>query len=161
LGFLYVRRDRQTQLDPDSFGYRQLSTFSANPDDRPPVRWQRRDDAAGLFMVGTPANGVVALLEHSLGYIHAIGVEAIAAHRAPLLAQLRAGLDELNVPILTPPSEGTPILAFAPAEAARAAAAFKAANIFASFDNNRFRVAPSLYNDATDIERLLEALAGV
>jgi selenocysteine lyase/cysteine desulfurase len=111
-------------------------------------------------MMGTPANGVVALLEHSLSYIQGIGVEAIAAHRAPLLAQLRAGLDDLGVPILTPPSAGTPILAFAPAQADRAAAAFKAANIFASFDNGRFRVAPSLYNDEADIERLLGALAG-
>lgn len=159
LGFLYVRRDRQPELDPDMFGYRQLADFRTDPNQALPVCWNRRDDAAGLFMLGTPANSVVAQLAHSLKYIQGIGVEVLAAHRGRLLARLRDGLTGLGHTVMTPTNLGTPILVFTTSDVAATARNLQIAQIFATSYDNRIRVAPSIYNDAEDIDRLLAAVA--
>ncbi len=159
LGFLYVRRDRQAALDPQLFGYRQLSQMSAHPEEARPVRWSRRDDATGLFTLGTAATGVAAQLEYSLAYIEQIGVDNIAASRQRLLKRLRSGLLDRGARLLSPDNSGTPILVFDTDDVAEAARKLERRKIFVTAYDNRIRVSPSVYNDDDDVDQLLQALS--
>ncbi len=156
VGFLYARADRLDRLDPIAFGYRQVSEMVAQPEADPPVLWRARPDATGAFGMGTMADAAVAQLRHSLGAILDTGVEALATHRDALLERLSEQLRGRGVRILTPNSQGTPILAFAPPE--DAAERLSRAKVFATVYDDRMRVAPSLFNDRDDIDALVEAL---
>lgn len=158
VGFLYARRDRLDRLDPTSFGYRQLSEIVSQPEASPPVLWRARPDATGAFGMGTMANSAVAQLQHSLAYLLDIGVEALAAHRGALLARLRDRLPSIGARVLTPAGPGSPILAFAPTDTPAVPERLKRAGIFATVYEDRVRVAPTLFNDADDIDALVDAL---
>ena len=158
VGFLYARADRLDRLDPTAFGYRQVSEMIAQPEADPPVLWRARPDAIGAFGMGTTADGAVAQLHHSLDYILTVGVEALARHRAGLLTPLRERLVERGARILTPEDAAGPILAFAPPNLAQAGPRLETAGVFASVYEDRVRVAPTLFNDADDIDALVKAL---
>src|SRR5690606_25042290 len=93
-GFLYVRPDRIERLQRSHLGYRQLASYSSHvlPFDPPgeePFQAAPRSDAAGLFEIGTLASATQAALVASLGLILDIGVDALHAHRQPLLDRLQ------------------------------------------------------------------------
>ena len=126
------------------------------------VDYAFRDDATGMFALGTHAHTPIAILDHSLDYLLRIGVENIQAHAQGLVQRLKAELPERGFQLITPLEATTPIVACAlPGAREALGAKLKEAGVRISVSGNRFRVSVSVFNDTGDIERLLGALGRV
>ncbi|MEN3747043.1 aminotransferase class V-fold PLP-dependent enzyme [Sphingomonas sp. HF-S3] len=164
LGFLYVRADLRDRLKRTRFGYYQLAGFTPHvyPFDAPGTTiadTKPRNDMEGLFAGGTRSHAVLAQLDWSLDYLLKLGVARMTEHRQPLLARLRQGLAGKGYAIVTPEGSRTPLVTCALEGAyARLADPLKAAKVQITLSRNRFRVCPSVFNDAADIDRLIAAL---
>ncbi|MBI1365146.1 MAG: aminotransferase class V-fold PLP-dependent enzyme [Alphaproteobacteria bacterium] len=164
LGFLYVRRDRQHHLKRVNYGYYGMNKFAPHiyPYDPPGdsiADYGFSDNATGLFALGTRSHNVIAILNHSLDYIQAIGVENIQAYVQTMIARLKEELPQRGYKVTTPPETRTPIVN-CPLEDARTKLApiMKKAKIRITLSRNRFRITPSVFNDMSDIDRLMAAL---
>jgi selenocysteine lyase/cysteine desulfurase len=164
--FLYVRRDRLERLHRTEIGWRQIRSLTqhVSPFDPPaPVsgEYELRNDAAGLFEVGTPAWGTLATAQASIGSINEMGVDTITSHREPLISELRAQLSRLSGFVaLTPPESHGPILAFGIKDAElRFRDRLMAAQVQISVYPNGVRISPSVYNSQEDIGRLIRILS--
>jgi len=96
-----------------------------------------------------------------LGLVEQVGVEAVAAHVRVLADRLLAGLDELGARVATPRGEGEygPLVAIPSTDAEALVAALAEDRIVTSSRDANARVSLHLYNDAEDVDRVLEALA--
>jgi len=165
LGFLYVRKDllgrvlRRTQ-----YGYASVRSFQTHflPLDPPgpaPFSWELGDNATSYFEVGSVAGSARAALGASLPYLLHLGVENIQRHRQPLLQLLRDEMPRLGFECVTPPGTTSPIITFATEDGDRVRERLGRANIDARVAHNFVRFSPSVYNDLSDVERVLEALS--
>ena len=165
LGFVYAKRSSQARLTRKRYGYYGVATFQthAYPFDPPGARvadFTMQDDADGLFATGTYAHSTAVLLDHSLQYLLALGVERINAHARTLTDRLKQELPRLGFSVITPAESPAPIVT-CPMDNARALAPrLTAAGVRLTVGRNRFRVTPSVFNDMDDIDRLLRALRG-
>ncbi len=168
LGFLYVRKDVLPKLQRSNWGYYGLAEFQSHvypfdPPADPPgdtvVDYRYRDDATGMFALGTYSHTVPALLHGSLDYLLATGVDRIQAHAQTLIARLKKELPERGFQVITPPESTAPIVTCA-YENARGTLGprLQEANVRIPVSRNRFRVTPSVFNTLDDVDRLLEAL---
>lgn len=164
LGFLYVRKDVQPQLRRAFYGYYGIGRFQSHvyPLDPPGdsvADYAFRDNADGAFALGTHSHTTIAILNHSLEYIQALGVANIQAHAEPLVARLKEELPRLGYVLMTPPDSRTPMVTCVLADAAKTLGPrLHAAQIKITTASNRFRVSVSVFNDMSDIDRLLAAL---
>ncbi len=163
LGFLYARGNRLPELRRVRHGYYGIATFGTHvyPFDPPGesiVDYTYRDDARGWFATGTYSHTGVALLDHSLGYLLDLGVEAINAHARRLTGRLKSELPRLGYRLATPPESRAPMVACWLEDARRLAPRLDAAGVAISLGRNRFRASVSVFNDMDDVERLLAAL---
>jgi selenocysteine lyase/cysteine desulfurase len=165
LGFLYVKEElldrvlRQTQ-----YGYYQAAEMQSHflPSDEPaptPYSWKLSNDATGRFEVGTSGSGAQHILMETLPYIRKIGVEKIQAHRQPLLKKLREEIPRLGFAPLTPPESTSALISFAMKNRANVMERLKKANVNVRVAEDFLRVSPSVFNDMSDIDKLLEALS--
>lgn len=165
LGFLFVKEallDRVIQRT--QYGYYQARELESHflPGDTPgaaPYTWQLTPDATGHFEVGTQAIGAAQVLSESLPYIHSLGVENIHAHRQPLLKKLREEMPRLGFQPLTPPESTSAIISFVVRNPEDVRKRLARAQVNVRVSDRYIRVSPSIFNDLTDIDRLLEALA--
>jgi selenocysteine lyase/cysteine desulfurase len=163
--FLYVRPDRLGELKRVQVGWRQVrsQTMHVLPFDPPGSalgEWTLGSDTAATFEVSTPSWGALFCVAGSLAHIESLGVEMIARHRQPLLERLRRELPKLGFEPLTPPDSAGPILAFAyRGAAARFNKSLQENRVQISTYENRIRIAPSIYNDMDDVEKLLRVLS--
>ena len=95
----------------------------------------------------------------SIPYIHGLGVENIQQHRIPLLRRLQAELPRLGFTPQTPADSTSPVLTFAMKDTTEVGRKLNAARVSVRVAPHWVRIAPSVYNDMRDVERLLEALA--
>jgi len=123
------------------------------------VTWTPRDDAAGYFELGTVANSVAAALTVSLPYIQRLGVDEIQRYRQPMLRRLQQEMPRLGFTPATPTDSTSPIVTFTCKDTRDAARRLDAAKIAIRVAPYWLRIAPSIYNDMHDIERLLDALS--
>ena len=164
MAFLYVRADRLPQLKRSQVGWRQIKAHTNHflPFDPPgPVigEWQLGTDTASVFEVSTPNWSALATLVGSLNYIHAIGVDAIARHREPLLRRLQEELPNHGFAQLTPPNfQGSYVVFSYEGAGARFRQALSDAKIFVTLYKNKIRVSPSVYSDMDGIDRLVKVL---
>ena len=162
--FLYVRPDRLADLKRTAVGWRSLASnhshaYPFDPPGPPLGDWTVRTDAAGKFEVSTPSWVSLAMLVASIDYVTGIGVANIAAHRKPLITRLREELPRRGFAPMTAPETEGPIITFAYRDAQmKLDPVLKAANIKVTLGDNRIRISPSVYNDMSDIERLLQVL---
>ncbi len=105
------------------------------------------------------ANGVAAALRVSLPYIRQLGVENIQAWRQPMLKKLQTEMPRLGYAAQTPPDSTSPIVTFSHKDAEQIKKRLLAARIAVTVTPYYMRIAPSIYNDLHDVDRLLEALA--
>ena len=164
LGFLYVREDLLPRLQRSQWSFRQVNSFDyhAFPGDPAgpfPATYDQRTDAAGLFEVGTYANGVLAALTYSLPWIHTLGPANIQKHAQSLNAVLRSEMPRLGYPCITPANARGPIIAFAVKDNAATAARLHARKVDVGLSPGRMRVSPSFYNTPADMQALLSALS--
>ena len=165
-GYLYVRPDVRPRLRRTQFGYHQPrsqayhflpgdppggSMFEAEPDDA---------TAAGLFEVGSLSITAEVANSVSIRRILDTGVEAIEARRRPWMARLRDRLGG-RYRCLTPEGTASAIIAFSLIGADKALGPrIREARINIQLYDNRFRISPSVYNAAADIDRVIDVLLG-
>ncbi len=158
-GFVYLRPELQRRLDLKAVTWLAVAgaeDFDALPSEEftvtPTAR--RYDILAFLNMFG---------LEASLEFIERIGVDTIYAHCSRLLERLGEGLIKRGYTLaVNDPSRRSTILCFRGASPEATAALYrelKSRQIAVSLRHDMIRVSPHLYNDESDIDRLLAAAA--
>ncbi|MCH7570108.1 MAG: aminotransferase, partial [Deltaproteobacteria bacterium] len=100
-----------------------------------------------------------AALGVSIPYIQQLGVENIQHYRQPLLDRLQKELPPLGFVAQTPFGSTSPIVTFAHRDAEGINRKLRAARVDVRVAPYWMRIAPSVYNDMQDVERLLEALS--
>jgi selenocysteine lyase/cysteine desulfurase len=165
MGFLFVREEllgtviRRKHWSYESSPDTSIHLSPLDPLFPTPVTWTPGGDATRYFQLGTMANGVAAALRVSLPYIRQLGVENIQAWRQPMLKKLQIEMPRLGYAAQTPPDSTSPIVTFAHRDAAAINRKLQAARVAATVTPYYMRIAPSIYNDLHDVDRLLEALA--
>jgi selenocysteine lyase/cysteine desulfurase len=165
LGFLYVKRSLldtvvtrphwSYESAPDAaFHYSPFDPESPNAITYTPGR-----DAGTFTRLGTVASGVAFALSKSIPYIQSLGVARIEQHRVPLLTRLQAEMPRLGFKPQTPPDSASPIVTFAHNDLEGITRKLAAARVDVRVAPYWIRIAPSVYNDMHDVERLLEALS--
>jgi len=124
-----------------------------------PFTWELGTDASSHFEAGSNAYGPMAALGFSLPYIRQLGVEAIEAHRQPLLERLRKEMPRLGFAPVTPPGTKSALITFTVKKRQAVLERLMKANINVRLGAHFMRMSPSIYNDMRDIDRLLEALS--
>jgi selenocysteine lyase/cysteine desulfurase len=165
LGFFYVREDLLgSVIQRPHWSYRSaadvdihLSPF--DPESPAPVTWTPRADASGYVELGTVANAVAAALGVSLPYIQQLGVAEIERYRQPMLKRLQEEMPRLGFTPATPADSTSPIVTFTSKDTREAARKLEAARVNVRVAPYWIRIAPSIYNDMHDVDRLLDALA--
>jgi selenocysteine lyase/cysteine desulfurase len=164
VAFLYVRADRLPRLKRVQVGWRQIKSLTKHflPFDPPGPAggdWEMGTDTASVFEVSTPDWSGLATALGSINYIQSIGVEAIARHRAPLLARLREELPRHGFQPLTPAdAQGSYIVFSYEGAYQRFHERLQKEKVFVTVTKNLVRISPSVYNDDEDIGRLLRIL---
>lgn len=164
LGFLYVRKGAKEALTRTQYGYYGVSQFSSHiyPYDTPGdavASYDFADTTTGLFALGTYSHTTVALLNASLDYISALGVNAIQQHARRLTTRLKEGLQSRGYVLMTPEDTETPLVACAYQDArTRLGPRLKAAGITTTVSANRFRPSVSVFNTLDEIEYFLDAV---
>ena len=124
-----------------------------------PVTWTPGGTASHYFQLGTYASAIGAALATSIPYIQQLGVENIQRWRQPMIDRLQAEMPRLGFTPQTPRNSTSPIVTFAHKREEDLNRRIQAANISVRVAPYWIRIAPSVFNDMADIERLLEALS--
>ena len=165
LGFLFIREEllgsviRRPHWSYESAPDTNIHTSPLDPQFPTPVTYTPGSDASTYFQLGTMASGVAAALGVSIPYIQRLGVERIQDYRQPMLRRLQQELPRLGFRPQTPLASTSPIVTFAHKDAATISKKLEAARVNVRVADYWMRIAPSVYNDMHDVERLLEALA--
>lgn len=165
LGFLYVREDLLgSVMQRTQFGYRSVNGYQTHflPYDPPadsPFTWDLGETASALFETGSVAGSARAALGAAIPYLREIGVDRIEEHRQPLLDLLREEMPRLGFECVTPAGTTSPIITFTMAEGTGIGEQLNRASIDISVYPNHLRFSPSIFNDLTDIEWVLESLS--
>lgn len=165
VGFLYSREGLLEELlQRTQLGVRQVTgaqnRLFAN-DLGPEATTSQVSLGKSLYLeVGTVSQTVLVALGYSLPLIRRIGVDTIQRYNASLLAKVRQEMPRLGYKLATPEDSRGPIVSYSyPSEKRQAIAAkLKDARVEVKVDQHVIRVSPSIYNNASDIEKLLEAL---
>lgn len=165
LAFFYVRADLLGRvIERPHWSYRSavdvdIHVSPYDPQSPTPVTWTPKRDASGYFELGTVANAVAAALSVSLPYIQRLGVAEIERYRQPMLRRLQQEMPRLGFTAATPLDSSSPIVTFTCRDTREAARKLEAAKVNVRVAPYWIRIAPSIYNDMQDIDRLLDALS--
>ena len=166
LGFLYARDDLLDKIRRPLIGYYQAASMSGHepPFDNvgasAPVSWTLSRDATGHFEAGSIAGALGAGLAASLAYVRELGVADVQNYRRPLIQKLRAEVPRLGFTCVTPTESTASIITFARKglAASEIPTKLERARVNVRLGDSWMRVSPSIYNDMSDVDRLLEAL---
>lgn len=145
-GYLYVKEDLQgTILQPRLMGGRSTPT------------------GASRYEISTASHiGCVCQYE-ALQYIHRLGVSRIRDNARPLTDRLQKELPAMGYPSITPQGNESPIVTFKVHDGEATRNRLQRASVIATIrldpKESQMRVSVSIFNNAQDIDRLLEALA--
>jgi cysteine desulfurase / selenocysteine lyase len=147
------------RLTPGALGWYSLDNVFS-PDRF--TRYQAKS-GAGWMMCGMPVFPSIFALRRSVEFLLEAGVENIEMALRPVVQTLRSGLAELGLDLLTPPGPeyASGIVSFAHPEFERIGAALERAGVIVWSGDGRVRASVHLYNDAGDVDRLLDVLAGL
>lgn len=157
IGLFFVRRSRLERLRP---------TFVSWLSVKDPFEHARYDsplhDSARRFEFATPNTAGIHALRAALDLLLDVGVDAIARHVKALTDALCAGIDARGYRVRSPrgDTEWSGIVGFDAGgdDLAGVAAALERAGVQTARRGDVIRAAVHLYNDAGDVERLLDAL---
>lgn len=167
LGFLYARDDLLDRIRRPLVGYYQAASMTGHEPpfdyagESEPVSWTFARDATGYFEAGSIGGALNAGLAASLAYVKEVGVANIQAYRQPMLQKLRDEVPRRGFTCVTPHDSTASIITFARKGlgASDVPATLDRARINVRTADHWMRVSPSIYNDMTDIDRLLDALS--
>jgi len=158
IGFLYVREDLQGSVLPTTrYGHRQVSNFN-----RAALSWEPMPGAARYETGGIPVM-MAACVDAGINYVTALGIPKIRAHAKELTDRLQKELPPLGYKALTPMGTETPIVAFQLKDAAATTKVLQAGKVAGTViaNENRLRLAVSVFNTHEDIDRTISVLRGV
>jgi selenocysteine lyase/cysteine desulfurase len=164
IGFLYVRQDLLgTVAQRTMYGKLQMTGFESHlfPCDPPlgaPETWKQVPGTRGFFEVGAYSLSGIACLTQSLAYIQRLGVDRIQAHARSLTSRLQAELPRMGFAPLTPPESGGNIVTFAVPNPGALQKLLHNNLIDVTLEQHRMRISPSVFNDHSDVDRLLTVL---
>jgi selenocysteine lyase/cysteine desulfurase len=156
LAFMYVRPELHERLVPTQTGwFADEDIFRMDISDYSPARTARRFDS------GTPPVPNIYAGIAGMGIVERAGVAAIEAHVRELSTDLVTALGELGATVATPTGDGEygPLVCVASTDPEALVAALAEDRIVTSSRDMNVRISLHLYNVATDIERIVEALA--
>lgn len=157
IGFLYVREDLQgTVLPTTRYGHRQVTNFN-----RAQLSWEPLPGAARYETGGIPVM-MAACVNAGVDYVNKLGIPNIRAHAKQLTDRLQKELPPLGYKPLTPMGTETPIVAFELKDAAATAKMLQAGKVVGTViaNENRLRLAVSVFNTHEDIDRTVAVLGG-
>jgi selenocysteine lyase/cysteine desulfurase len=169
LGFMYARADLIPKLKRPQAGYYQTGgvvthLYPYDPPGQKHAELTPRNDATGLFAMGTFNEIGLAHLSYSLPFINRVGVDRIQAWRQPMMDKLRTEIPKLNKAFepMTPDDCKTALVAFAlPDARTKMQKLVTDAKLRITLSRNRFRLSPSVFNTMADIDRALDVLSSV
>jgi selenocysteine lyase/cysteine desulfurase len=157
IGFLYVREDLQgTVLPTTRYGHRQVSNFN-----RAQLTWEPMPGAARYETGGIPVV-LAAGVNAGIDYVNKLGLSNIRTHAKQLTDRLQTELPPLGYKALTPRDTQTPIVAFELKDGAATQKALQAGKVVGTIigNENRLRLAVSVFNTHDDIDRVVAVLGG-
>lgn len=163
-GFMYVRKDLQDTIVRPTQHHGGISYNYAPWTDTP-------DPALGeinftpttgpaMYEVSYPSYEGVTCAITSMKYIYTLGVENIRKHSRSLTDRLAVEMPKIGYPMITPEGNESPIIVFLAKDPEETMKKLRAAKIHVAMRfGNKLRLAPSIYNDQSDIDRLLAELS--
>jgi selenocysteine lyase/cysteine desulfurase len=159
VGVLFVNGRRWPDLAPPWVGWHSTEREED---------WRRRTGytfrpGGERFEAGNPSFLGVYLLERALRTLDGLDPARVEAHVLALGGTLRAGLQKLGLPVLTPeaPEQRAGNIVFASGRPAEVEAALRAAGVLVWAGDGRVRLSVHAFNDEADVERALAALAAL
>ena len=165
VGFLYVREGlldrvvRRTHWSYESAPDTDIHQSPFDPQHGQVVTYTPGTTTAEYFQLGTMDYAALAALGVSIPYIQSLGVESIQRYRQPMIDKLQQELPRLGFTPQTPAGSTSPIVTFAHHDADGIQKKLDRARVEVRVAPYWMRIAPSVYNDMHDIDRLLEALS--
>jgi selenocysteine lyase/cysteine desulfurase len=140
-----------------SFNY---EPWTDTPDTaRPGVTFQPTEGPS-QYEVSYPSYKGAICAQESLRYIDHLGVANIRAHARELTNRLHEELSRLGYRAITPRDNDSPILSFISPNPTDTVARCRQADVHIAMRfGDKLRLAPSVYNNHEDVDRLLQALA--
>jgi selenocysteine lyase/cysteine desulfurase len=157
IGFLYVREDLQgTVLPTTRYGHRQVANFN-----RELLTWEPLPGAARYETGGIPVV-LAAGVNAGIDYVNKCGLANIRTHAKQLTDRLQKELPPLGYKPLTPIDTQTPIVAFEVKDPAATTKILQAGHVAGTViaNENRIRLAVSVFNTHEDIDRVVAVLGG-
>lgn len=152
LGIFYWNRARRPDLEPSRIGW-----YSVDDDLQFPYELK---PSAERFELGGPNQLGIAALNSGLEVLTSVGIERLAEHALGLTEPAHQQLSALGLPLMTPPDvdRRAGIVAWEDTDFISTAAGLNEEGIVVTGSSGRIRVGFHLYNDSTDVERLVEAM---
>ena len=152
VGPLYWNRERLPDVEPADIGWFSVVDDLAQP-------YELKPDA-GRFEVGSLDWPAIYALDAGLEVIEEVGVDAIERHVVGLGGKLLDQLREFDFDMVTPedPTRRAGIVSWLDGNPSATAARLAERGVFVTGSSGRIRAAFHLYNDETDVERLVTAL---
>lgn len=157
IGFLYVREDLQgTVLPTTRYGHRQVTNFN-----RAQLTWEPLPGAARYETGGIPVI-LAAGVDAGINYVNKLGLSNIRTHAKQLTDRLQKELPPLGYKPLTPLDTQTPIVAFEVKDVSATTKMLQAGHVTGTViaNENRIRLAVSVFNNHDDIDRVVSVLGG-
>ena len=163
-GFMYVRKDLQDTVYRTmhhnggvKFNY---APWTDNPDPNLPDIDFKVKTGPSIYEVSYPSYEGVTCAITSLKYIQTLGVENIRNHVRSLTERLALELPKIGYQSITPEGNESPIMAFISKDPEETMRKTRAAKVHVAMRfGNKLRISPSIYNNQSDIDRLIEVLS--
>lgn len=155
LAFLYARKDLIPQLNPTTVGwFAQANIFAMDIYAHKPAPDARR------FESGTPPVPNLYAGLAGMRLLQSVGVERIEAHVSEITGAIKEGAMRRGFNVVTPiqPSKHGAMIAIRSHMDHMLVKRLEEENIIVSCRDNNIRISPHLYNDLSDVSRLMDAL---
>jgi cysteine desulfurase/selenocysteine lyase len=156
LGMVYLAPEMRETLRPGTAGWYSIDSVFH------PQRFEsfRPKDCAGQLQSGMPNFPGLFALKAGIDFLLSIGVDRLDRELRPLVKELRDGLEEHGLDLLTPsaPEFASGIVSFRCSEADSVAEKLVNEGVIVWGGDGRIRVSVHLYNDHDDIARCLSAV---
>lgn len=159
LGLVYLSPEFRQRFTPASVGWYSVD----NPFGEDRFERYVLKSGAACLTVGMPNFPSLYAMRHSLRFLLECGVDNICQELREPVRQLRLGLADLQLDLLTPPDPelASGIVSFSHPKADWIGAALEKAGVIVWAGDGRVRASLHLYNDMSDAERYLHTLKGI
>ena len=156
-GFTYVHPELLDAIDPQPvswMGVRGSDDFSALVEYD--LTW--REGARRFEQITVPYQDFAGMAA-SLGLIHELGMEAVAAHVAARVEEFAVGAERAGVEVVTPAGRRAGIVTIRPRDVQAASAQLRDARVIHSVREGTIRLSPHCYTTSDEITLTIDALA--